>query len=145
LSLTYDKETYGLGDQFTRKKGGTVTANVRVRAAPWVPVPEVRLVVNGVITHVEPIPPESRDLKEPFEKTFFFNVPAQPFDTYVLAEAGWTLDVPYPVGKEKELGDYAVVAPGYLPMAFTNPIWIDEDGDGVWTGTGVPTGPKKKK
>jgi hypothetical protein len=145
LSLTYDKETYGLGDQFTRKKGGTVTANVRVRAAPWVPVPEVRLVVNGVITHVEPIPPESRDLKEPFEKTFFFNVPAQPFDTYVLAEAGWTLDVHYPVGKEKELGDYAVVAPGYLPMAFTNPIWIDEDGDGQWTGTGIPNPPKKKK
>lgn len=146
LSLTYDKQTYGLGDQLTRRKGkeSTITANVRVRAAPWVPVPEVRLVVNGVITSVEGIPPEMRDLTEPFEKTYFFPVPAQEYDTYVLAEAGWNLDTAFPVGNEESLGDYAVVAPGYLPMAFTNPIWIDEDGDGQWTGTGIHQPTKKK-
>ena len=125
--------------------GVRVRVSVRVRAAPWVPVPEVRLVVNGLIVRVEQVDPGSRDMEEPFEETYFFPVPAQPFDTYVLAEAGWSLDREYPVGNEKLLGDYAVVAPGYLPMAFTNPIWIDEDGDGQWTGTGIPDPPKKKK
>jgi hypothetical protein len=104
----------------------------------------VRLVINGLIARVEEVPPGSRDPEEPFEETYFFNVPAQLVDTYVLAEAGWNLDRDYPVGDEKSLGDYAVVAPGYVPMAFTNPIWIDEDGDGQWTGTGMQQ-PKKKK
>jgi hypothetical protein len=143
LSLTHGDDTYGLGDQFTRKGKTTITANVRVRAAPWVPVPEVRLVVNGVITSVEHVPMEARDPDQPFEKTYFFPVPDLDVDSYVLAEAGWNLDTGYPVGDEESLGDYAVVAPGYLPMGFTNPVWIDEDGDGQWTGTGIQP-PKKK-
>ncbi len=143
LSLTHEKKSYGIGDQFTRTGG--VTANVRVRAAPWVPVPEVRLVVNGLIVRVEQVDPKTRPMGEPFEATYFWPVPPQTHDTYVLAEAGWGLDRDYPVGNEKLLGDYAIVAPGYLPMGFTNPIWIDEDGDGQWTGTGPSAPPKKKK
>ena len=143
LSLTHAKVTYELGELLTRKgPDGPINANVRVRAAPWVPVPEVRLVVNGLIVRVEQIAPSERDLEEVFEKSYTFPIPAQPRDSYVIAEAGWALDRAYPVGNEQELGDYAVVAPGYLPMAFTNPIWIDEDGDGKWTGTGIA--PKKK-
>jgi hypothetical protein len=145
LSLTHQDKTYGLGEQFTRQGKDTVHANVRVRAAPWVPVPEVRLVMNGLIVRVEQVDPGSRSPDEPFEETYIFPVPALPFDTYVVAEAGWSLDRDYPVGNEKLLGDYAVVAPGYLPMAFTNPIWIDEDGDGKWTGTGIHGPPKKQK
>jgi hypothetical protein len=37
-----------------------------------------------------------------------------------------------------EPGDiYAAVAPGHRPMAFTNPIWIDADGDGRWQAPGL--------
>lgn len=34
------------------------------------------------------------------------------------------------------LGPYAWVAPGYVPVGFTNPVWLDADGDGVWTPGG---------
>ena len=33
---------------------------------------------------------------------------------------------------------YAVVAPGFRPFAFTNPIFVDADGDGRWTAPGWP-------
>ena len=28
---------------------------------------------------------------------------------------------------------YRLLAPGYQPFAFTNPIFVDADGDGEWT------------
>jgi hypothetical protein len=140
LTLTHEKKTYEIGDQFTRK--GPVTANVRVRAAPWVPVPEVRLVVNGLITRFAMVKPEDRPPGEPFESTYMWQIPPQQRDAFVVAEAGWSLDRDYPVGEEELLGDYATVVPGYLPIGFTNPIWIDQDGDGLWTGTGPPPPPK---
>ena len=36
---------------------------------------------------------------------------------------------------------YTQVAPGYTPFAFTNPIFVDADGDGDWTPPGLPESP----
>ena len=33
---------------------------------------------------------------------------------------------------------YAAVAPGFTPFAFTNPIFVDADGDSRWTAPGLP-------
>ena len=34
-------------------------------------------------------------------------------------------------------GDYAAVLPGFTPFAFTNPIFVDADDDGVWIAPGL--------
>ena len=51
-----------------------------------------------------------------------------PHDGWMLIEAGW------PIEDEKPAvdGDYAALFPGHVPMAFTNPVRIDADGDGRW-------------
>jgi hypothetical protein len=36
---------------------------------------------------------------------------------------------------------YAVVAPGFEPFAFSNPIFVDADRDGRWTAAGLPDEP----
>jgi hypothetical protein len=40
---------------------------------------------------------------------------------------------------EGEAGEeYASILPGHIPFAFTNPIYVDADGDGEWTPIGAP-------
>ncbi len=36
---------------------------------------------------------------------------------------------------------YAAVAPGFVPLAFTNPIWVDVDGNGKFDPPGLPAAP----
>jgi hypothetical protein len=38
---------------------------------------------------------------------------------------------------------YSALAPGFEPFAFTNPIFVDADGDGHWTAPGLPSPPPK--
>jgi hypothetical protein len=33
---------------------------------------------------------------------------------------------------------FEAVNPGFTPFAFTNPIFVDADGDGEWTAPGLP-------
>ncbi len=98
---------HGVGE-LVRAKDGKVRARVVVRAAPWVDVTGVDFVVNGeVVEHVAlpgPITVE-RDL-------------AVSRDSWVVAIARG--DKPLPVL-------FGIRA---LPLGFTNPIWIDADGDG---------------
>jgi hypothetical protein len=34
-------------------------------------------------------------------------------------------------------GAFEAVLPGFDPIAFCNPIYVDADGDGVWTPPGL--------
>jgi hypothetical protein len=102
--------------------GSSVVVDARVRAAPWVPVPEVRLVVNGDV--VETAAMEGTD------RAFRWTV-APERDAWVIVEAGWPIE-----SDATPEGTYALVAPGYVPVAFTNPIRIDVTGDG-WTPPGL--------
>ena len=36
---------------------------------------------------------------------------------------------------------WSALAPGFTPFAFTNPIFVDADGDGAWTAPGLPEDP----
>ena len=107
----------GLGDRFLGRSGDL---QVKVRAAPWVPVDEVRVFINGDL-HVRLALPENRTLRLPLR-----------FD----ADAFLTVEVE---GSAVSGSLYADVAPGYTPFAFTNPIFVDADGDGVWTPPGLPS------
>ena len=62
-------------------------------------------------------------------------LPALSEDGWVLAEAGRGLDTS---PSEEALGVYALIAPEYSPIGFTNPVLLDVDGDGAWTAPGLP-------
>lgn len=105
-------------------------ARVRVQAASWVPVHQVRLVVSGAeqIVTLDPLA-DPDGLFGAMDAVWEFALPAG-VDAWVVAEAGW------PVGWDRDrelLGLYADVAVDHVPIGFTNPVFVDGDGDGVWT------------
>jgi hypothetical protein len=108
-----------------------VTATLEVRAAPWVPVHEVRLVVDGRTVRAEalaePLPADGGVLRA--TRSWELELAR---DAWILAEAGWPLGDP-PAAGEPTLETYAKVAPGYVPLGFVNPVRVDADGDGAWT------------
>ena len=111
---------------------GATAVRVRVQAAPWVPVPEVRLIANGEVVQRILLPAPRVGESLDWERVWPLS-PAQ--DSWVSAEAGWPLEahvapVSWPGGA------YAKVAPGYVPVGFTNPVRIDVDGGG-WSAPGM--------
>lgn len=139
LSLMDGKDTKGMGATLVPQ--GEVTARITVRAAAWVPVPEVRLIVNGEEHHAVALTAKHRDPKtNRLNVQFDWPLGEINEDSYVLAEAGHPPDEEYPKD-DSFLGYYADIAPYFLPMGFTNPVWIDHDGDG-WS-PGDTTEPKK--
>ena len=80
-------------------------------------VAEARVYVNAALTHTLPIAAsESRDVVLSFDS-----------DSFVTVEVE---------GEADEI--YSVVAPRFTPFAFTNPIFVDADGDGVCSAPGLP-------
>ncbi len=104
----------GIGDTFVGSAG---TLAIHVQAAPWVPVDELRVLVNGERVHVEALQGGGR-----FEVPLTFER-----DAFVTVEV-----------EGAPRGLYALIHPGLLPLAFSNPIWVDADGDGAWTAPGLP-------
>ena len=102
----------GMGDRFTGNDG---TLRIRIEAAPWIPLRELRIAVNGHDAVVLPIQGPGTS-----------EVPLR-FD----ADAFVTVEISGPAQ-----GDYAEVLPGFDPLAFTNPIFVDADADGEWTPPG---------
>jgi hypothetical protein len=50
-------------------------------------------------------------------------------DSWIVAEAGWPIaDWRGAVG-----GLYSILSPGSVPVGFTNPVFLDANGDGQWT------------
>ncbi|MCB9791148.1 MAG: CehA/McbA family metallohydrolase [Alphaproteobacteria bacterium] len=133
LSLSDGAQQAGPGR--TLSPQGPLWAEARVQAPSWVPVPEVRLVVNGEV--VERVS-RTKQAGEAVDLGFRWPLVLEQ-DSWVLLEAGWPLDES---GQPSPGGDYNLVAPGYVPLSFTNPVFVDVDGDGVWTPPGhrPPTG-----
>jgi hypothetical protein len=109
-----------------RAEGGRVRIDYAVASAPWVPVDERRLLVNGTSV-VEDLPEA--------EGTLFLSLDR---DAFVTLEAGAPLDVSRDAWVESHPGLYTeVLAPGHVPVAFTNPVYIDVDGNGVFDPPGL--------
>lgn len=111
--LEVELEGAGLGDTHTGPAGRLV---VTVRAAPWVPVDEVRVYVDGGLAARRPATLDER-LEFPLEFAR---------DGFVTVEV-----------EGRPSTEYAAVAPGFVPFAFTNPIFVDADADGAWTPPGL--------
>ncbi len=125
-----------MGDQVAAP-GGRVAVQVAIAAAPWVPVDEVRLLANGeVVRSWRDLPggtsPPTLRLRERVELQL-------ERDAFLTVEAGAPLDADAASWAASHPGDYAsAVAPGFVPAAFSNPIWVDADADGRFAAPGLP-------
>ena len=107
--------------------GGQVQVEIEVVAAPWVPVDEVRLLRNGEVVRTFTDLPTG-DVVRRFSGEVALELQA---DGFLTLEAGVPIDVDRERWLAERGGVYAsAVAPGFLPQALSNPIWIDVDGDG---------------
>ncbi len=96
-----------------------LTLNLTVQAASWISCHKAELVENGVIIQTFDIP-ESTNVNR-LQKTVV--VQPKKDSWYALIAYGNIPMAPMVQGTEKPV----------LPMGFTNPIWVDADGDGKIT------------
>jgi len=115
--VSVDLGGVGPGGTFT---GGSGELVVTVEAPDWVPVAELRVYQNGRLVETHPIA-RGGSLRLPLA-----------FD----ADAFVTVEVEGDPGGPESAG-YRAVAPGFVPFAFTNPIFVDADGDGRFTAPGL--------
>ena len=103
----------GVGETW---RGADAELDVRIDAAPWVPVSELRVYRSGELAHVAAARAGGR-YRIPLEFTR---------DAFVTVEVEGPAEA-----------TYAVLLPGFTPFAFTNPIFVDADADGSWTAPGL--------
>jgi hypothetical protein len=129
--------TAGMGETFV-PQGPNLTLHVRVQASNWVPVDEVRVVVNGAVPaglafdgttkpKLKKTPKQRTSRAKGSVERFDAEIPItlNGTDSFVLVEAGAKLD-PFPA--DDAFG--SLLVPGYVSLAFTNPIFVDFGGDG---------------
>ncbi len=114
----------GLGDM---SAGAGATLEIRAYAAEWVPMSELRVLVNGEVVHRrligdEPAAGLRREVVEVLPLRF-------DADAFVTVEVE---------GEPDER--YSRVYPGQRPYAFSNPIYVDADSDGQWQPPGLANG-----
>jgi hypothetical protein len=130
LILRFGANGGGAGDTVSAP-GGRVRLVYDLVSAPWVPVDEVRLLVNGEVVRV--LPEGAGDAELVLSR-----------DAFLTLEAGAPLGADPASWIATHRGLYTdVVAPGFLPAAFSNPIYVDVDGDGAWTPPGLAPAPRR--
>ena len=135
----------GLGQLVNGSPNGKVTLRIGVRSAAWVPVEEVRVIANGFVVAafdstttpaVRPVPSDFQSTVDTvrFSAELSMTVAA---DTYFIVEAGPkipsninTRPVPPPI--------VDIIEPDVVPIAITNPIFVDRNGNGVFEPPGLP-------
>lgn len=137
----------GIGETLSTSSGD-VTLALRIEAAPWVPVEEVRVVVNGLVEHcarrADDLGSCAGTLAEGGTLRYDTEV-SLPLseDSFIVVEAGPKLPadprlVPAPSGKAGENEPaYSEVVPGAIAFGFTNPIFVNL-GDSAFTPPGLP-------
>ena len=133
----------GVGE-LLRTRGRGVALRIRVQSAAWIPVEEVRVIVNGAVVQrydatttpgVLPVPsdPTSNGHTLRFANTVQLTLPK---DAWIVVEAGAKLPAD-PAGVPTPPASVDVIEPGVVPFAIANPIFVDADGDGRFTGPGI--------
>jgi len=125
----------GLGDTAVAT-GSKVKLKIRVEAAPWIPVEEVRIYRNCELVETQAI-----QSSKVLGKVLRFNrtIPLSDVDddSYFHVEAGIRLDVNGNPVSPGLLDTVQTLEPGVEPFGFTNPIFVDRQGDG-YTAPGLP-------
>ncbi len=120
----------GIGST-VKVRSSVVRLFVEVQAAPWIPVEEVRVFMNGDHVKTIPIAPE-KVLGGPVRR-FRRTIPISGVDAdaYFMIEAGNIIDEHgNAVNPELLETMHRVTPPEILSLAFTNPIFVDRDGNG---------------
>jgi hypothetical protein len=138
----------------------TATLKISVAAAPWIPVTEARVFVNGALVHTFDLsslfpsgdPFGTRISSGTVSLQLATLLPARG-DAWLVVEAGLHQDTPpdsdgdgLPDLPDADLPrrpplhdpqfDLQAIAPGVWPTAFSNPFFLDLDGGG-WTAPGL--------
>jgi hypothetical protein len=131
---------------------------VTVSAAPWIPVTQVRVIVNGVVAVMTDNPEEFVGVDhlgtQVVRMTRTFPLAERlpgPVDAWLIVEAGTDLpdifdadgdglpDLVDPgAPPNRVLSDYQAIVPGAWPVAFTNPFLIEDDGSDGCIRPGSP-------
>ena len=118
-------------------KRNRVVLDIQVLASNWIPVEEIRVIANGrvlpdLVFDENSLPAVRRAPSVPWSsrrgavKRFHHRVSLSlEEDSWLLVEAGAPLD---PLPEPDAFAD--AIVPGLVPLAFTNPIFVDLDGDG---------------
>jgi hypothetical protein len=117
--------------------GPTVTLKIRIDAAPWIPVEEIRIFRNGQLIRTLPIP-TGHVLEGPvlrFDRRV--ELTGIDADSYFTIEAGVKIDATGNPVSPQLLATVWSVEPSVVPLAFSNPIFVDRDGNG-YTPPGLP-------
>jgi len=102
--------------------GGKVTVHTQVRSAPWIPVRELRYIIDGQVVQAKALNLNSKATVR-FEETVELVLPAGSGPHWIVIEAGAKLsELEAGTGLS---GTFGRVYPGHLPLAFTNPIFIN--------------------
>jgi hypothetical protein len=139
--------------------------SITVTTAPWIPVEEIRIIVNGAVKMTIPVTPAADHFAAQVVTIGPPDLPPIPLlpllasagaparDAWLIVEAGRKLpnapdvdgdglpdlaaaDVPRRSDGDPSF-DYLAIVPGALPVAFTNPFLINVDG-GAWQAPGLP-------
>ncbi len=103
-----------IGETLSGSKG---VLEMSVAGADWIPVSEWRAYVNGELVHRAPI---ARGQSAALPLAFAT-------DSFVTVEVEGPAE-----------GIYRDVLPGFVPFAFSNPIFVDVDGNGRYDAPGLP-------
>jgi hypothetical protein len=135
LVTRFEANGAGIGE-LAASEGGAVRVEFAVVAAPWVPVDEVRLLVDGKVATRFP----SRAAGEAAERFRLARSVELSLrrDAFLILEAGAPLDVDPAGWRARHGGLYAgALAPGFVSQAITNPIFVDVDGNGRFDAPGL--------
>jgi hypothetical protein len=106
----------------------TVTLSISLRHPNWVPVDEVRVIVNGGAPILVPMGNFTPSTTDSSLWTASVVVPMPPVgDAFVVAEAGVPLST---TGAYRTGTPWNKIMKGIYPVAVTNPIFVDVDGGG---------------
>ncbi|MBT5158016.1 MAG: CehA/McbA family metallohydrolase [Rhodobiaceae bacterium] len=112
LDLALDKAQIG-----QTHRGASGVLRGRVFSADWARADTLKVQLNGKTIHTQPLPEDG---------TF-----ALPMD---FQQDGFvTLEVSGPASET-----YKAIYPRFFPYAYSNPIYVDANGDGKWTPPGLP-------
>jgi len=123
--VTFTINTQHIPGDLLTEKSGHVDVRIRVQAAPWISVDEVRVIVNGERKMILPVKaPREQILK--FQEKIALNLK---YDSYIAVEVLGS-ETLFPVVQRRSKNNGYKCGP--LPYALTNPIFVDVDGNGTF-------------
>ncbi len=116
--VEYWVNDYAMGDDLAAADGA-ISVRVKVQAASWVDCDRVKVVVNGDVLHEIAVP----DTHQALRLDTAVDLRLQRDSWLTLLVEGDDSLAPVVHDQNRPI----------RPLAVMNPVWIDADGDGVWT------------